>query len=159
MVISNIRDMLTSAENPDLEKSVLLKKNSVDYINKMQANQELEQWSKLIKIQFTELKTLLEVTEVSPPSGKGPSTPPNQKTYENFHKFSPLVDETSKLRCSVSGCKSKFGSKWSYQLHMRSQHPDETIDYSKEDPLGKVLTLIIVSLSAMSRMSKYICTI
>merc|ERR1711923_131895 len=109
-------------------------KNCEDYIGILEKTNGIEQWIKTIKIQFTDLKSFLHVKAVS--SSENSNTPPSSKPDIEFHKFSPRIDEYSKLTCSVSWCKSRFGSKSAYLYHMKLRHPDSTIDYSKQEPLG-----------------------
>ena len=134
MVISNIRDIVAAKKIPDFETTSLMLKNCEDYIGILEKTNGIEQWIKTIKIQFTDLKSFLHVKAVS--SSENSNTPPSSKPDIEFHKFSPLIDEYSKLTCSVSWCKSRFGSKSAYLYHMKLRHPDSTIDYSKQEPLG-----------------------
>ena len=138
MAIDSITEIIANQEAVNPEQLCRFNTNCSNLIRKLEESSDVNHWAKLIRIQHTDLKTLLEVTEVSPNQDL---TPPNTAQPTTFHKFSPLLDDSSKLSCTVVSCKSKFACKETYRIHMKTQHPNEQIDYSKEDPLGEFLIL------------------
>ena len=72
---------------------------------------------------------------VSTPVVATPSTNTTIDGYE-FKKFTPLVDESSRIKCSVEGCESTFRYKRSYEAHVVTLHPNALIDFTVADAVG-----------------------
>ena len=136
-------------------------KNIVDqFIAAIFEEKQLLTWATLCQMQMHELQMLMDgatsgnSTSTSPkvpgikPLHSKPSTsscsnetPSKSRSISHIKRFSPLVNENCKIRCTVAGCMSRFAHKRSYHHHMKKYHRHEKIDYMKKDPPGTCLMI------------------
>lgn len=129
-------------ENEEHGLTTIFKEIIARFINKLSGTTRFDAWCKLIQYQFKELTSFLEKSVKSSDNASTsniiltPHTPASTKDLSGIKKFSPLVNENSKLTCSIAGCKSRFAHKRSYRKHIREFHQNAKPDQSKKDPPG-----------------------
>ena len=157
LVISNINAIL---QNDEEDLTPLFKEIICQFISAIFAHKELSTWANVCQVQMNELLSLLEnsnyktadpnyVKAANLPSTSAPSSSkrgndtPRSATSDISHikRFSPLVNEKSKIRCTVIGCSSRFAHKRSYRKHMSRFHVGHKIDHSQKDPPGTCLMI------------------
>ena len=137
LVVSNINAIL---KNEEETFTVLFKEIVSQFIGALFQDNNLSSWATVCQIQFNELLTLLQIpiqkhagcktckTEEPLPSCSTSSSGPNlpsgtpasaRSDISHIKRFSPLVHEKSKIRCTVVGCSSRFAHRRSYQKHMK----------------------------------------
>lgn len=158
MVISNIDAILKHKEEV---LSALFKEIVSQFIAALFAHKDLLTWANIYQVQFNEILQIQEKPSSTVPDPKcrdrdGESLSASVPTTSNsanetpksasgnilhIKKFSPLIQERSKLRCTVAGCSSRFAHRRSYQKHMRVFHQNHKIDLGLKDPPGTCLML------------------
>ena len=111
-----------------------LKDASIEFIKQLETSNDykLANWAKLVKYQFDDLKGFFAINESSIKTPSGPSA----IVFEsNFHFFTPVIDETAKLRCTFPECPGLFGTKRAYEYHVQTHHNGETLDRLQTDRL------------------------
>ena len=109
----------------------------------------------LVKLQVSELMSTFKMKENDVPTTfasaqasdepkactsntlRTPKSSTSKINLSLIKKFSPLVTDGNKIRCTVEWCKSRFTYKRSYNKHMASFHANVEIDKTVKDPPGK----------------------
>ena len=121
--------------------STMLEAESTSFLTAIRDSRTFEHWTGLIEKQISELKNLFETDalmhsnrspEVQTPAGQsGSSSGPD---LSHIKVFSPLIDESSRLKCSIVGCNSRFSYRRSYESHMRNFHPNMEVRKVRDPP-------------------------
>ena len=125
------------------------------FLEKLENNQAQDRFLGLVKLQITEIISVLKIDDIPVASGGGDSTSntemskacssntlstPKSSTSKidlsKIKKFSPLVADGNKIRCTASWCTAKFSYKRSYDKHMLQFHRNIPIDPTVKDPPG-----------------------
>ena len=148
---ANINDLL---EDPKDIAIRIFKDTTSKFLEKLEANQEHQQFIGLIKLQIAEVISLLKMDdiEIAGHSASGNSSHESTACTSNtlktpksstlridlskIKKFSPLIVDGNRIRCSVSWCKSRFSYKRTYNKHMVNFHPNVLVDHTVKDPPG-----------------------
>ena len=146
-----IQDLIEDLETGDPFDSTLFSTAVHNLIRSLDACKSLSHWSRLIRLQHRELSRFLENSvftvkniEKEDKADSGPSASfntPNSsgartEITRTVKKFSPLVDNYSKIQCSSVSCTSTFSHKRTYLKHMHRYHPYLEVDNSVRDPKG-----------------------
>ena len=121
--------------------TTMLEAESTSFLTAIRDSRTFEHWTGLIEKQISELNNLFETDalmhsnrspEVQTPAGQsGSSSGPD---LSHIKVFSPLIDESSRLKCSIVGCNSRFSYRRSYESHMRNFHPNMEVRKVRDPP-------------------------
>ena len=152
LLAANLNDLIEELKDIGIK---IFMDTSSKFIEKLEASPNHQQYIGLVKLQIAEISSLLRIDDIridicTKPSNpaqepractsntlKTPKSSVSKTDLSKIKKFSPLVIDGYKIRCSVSWCKSRFSHKRSYNKHMAQFHPNVEIDQSVKDPPGK----------------------
>ena len=120
-----------------------LKINSKTFARKLSNYKELKYWYSLFQSQletlFFKIDTEINqmninqvMTETKPRAKTSPKNRKTPKANKCLHLFTPLIDKSQKLKCTVKGCTITFSRRTSYLKHMDQgnfQNKTQTYEY------------------------------
>ena len=148
---TNINDLIDDMKDISIR---LFKDTSSKFIEKLENSESHKHFIGLVKLQAEEVLSALKIEDAacqtsadstsavqmskvcSSNSLKSPKSSLSKIDLSQIKKFSPLVNDGNKIRCTAPWCTSKFSHKRSYDKHMSRFHRNLSIDPTITDPPG-----------------------